>query len=84
MSQSTQTRNLCLLKWRLFIGLEKGLDVSKYARHEYDWFQMEEIRRGLNLVCPFLDTNPDIPYKIMHEIRLGLAEGYRPWTTEES
>ena len=28
-------------------GLEKGLDVSIYAKPEFDDFQMEEIRIGL-------------------------------------
>ena len=32
-----QMREICL-------GLEKGLDVSEYAKPEYDWMQMEEIR----------------------------------------
>lgn len=28
-------------------GEQFGLDVSVYAKPEYDWFQMEEIRKGL-------------------------------------
>ncbi len=29
------------------MGLEAGLDVSLYARPEFDWEQMQEIRLGL-------------------------------------
>jgi hypothetical protein len=30
-------------------GIEKGLDVSWYARPEFNWMQMEAIREGLQL-----------------------------------
>lgn len=54
----------------------KGLDVSIYADRAYDWFQMEEIRKGLE---DGLDTtiyaSVEIPYDKMQQIRLGLCDG---------
>ena len=35
--------------YEIQIGLEKGLDVTIYTKPEYDWFQMEQIREGLEL-----------------------------------
>lgn len=34
-------------KRKIAQGEQFGLDVSVYAKPEYDWFQMEEIRKGL-------------------------------------
>jgi hypothetical protein len=33
--------------WQIRIGLKANLDVSKYAKVEYSWKQMREIRERL-------------------------------------
>lgn len=33
--------------WEILIGLENGLDVSAYAKVEYNWQQMRQIRLGI-------------------------------------
>lgn len=33
--------------YQIYQGLEKGLDVTKYADPEFHWKQMEQIRHGL-------------------------------------
>ena len=57
------------IKW----GLEKKLDVSKYAKLEFSKSQMQEIRIGLedNLDVSIY-ANPEFNLSQMDEIRIGL------------
>ena len=56
-------------------GLEKDLNVSIYAKPEFDWKQMDEIRRGLkdNLDVSIY-AKPKIDFKEMKQIRLKLLK----------
>lgn len=70
------------------IGLEKGLDVSVYAKPEFDWKKMREIRRkleenfGLSLffekdfseinIEENKETTEEIDKDILEEIKKGL------------
>lgn len=57
-------------------GLKKGLDVSIYAKGEYNWFQMREMRYGLeDKVDVTIYANPMFTYRQMAEIRKGLLAG---------
>jgi uncharacterized protein (DUF342 family) len=57
-------------------GLVDGLDVSVYAKPEYDWRQMQEIRIGLeNRVDISWYSNAMYGWQQMREIRIGLEEG---------
>ncbi len=58
------------------LGLKAGLDVSIYAKPEYDWFQMEEIREGLKAGLDVsVYAKPQVPYETMREIRKGMLSG---------
>ena len=55
--------------------LEDNLDVSVYAKKEFNWKQMDEIRLGLkNNLDVSIYTKADFNYLQMREIRLGLKE----------
>ena len=57
----------------IIIGLEQNLDVSIYAKTEYEWEQMEEIREGLeNNLDISLYATPEVSTLKMEEIRLKL------------
>lgn len=56
-------------------GLEEGLDVSSYAKPEFDCYQMEEIRKGLeNKLDVSSYADPKFDSYQMAEIRYGLEE----------
>ncbi len=58
------------------LGLEEGVDVSRYASLEYGWEQMREIRLGLEArVNTAIYEKPLYNSRQMREIRLGLQEG---------
>ncbi|MBQ9140557.1 MAG: DUF342 domain-containing protein [Lachnospiraceae bacterium] len=58
------------------LGLKEGIDVSIYAKPEYDWFQMEEIREGLKAGLDVsVYAKPQISYETMREIRKGMLSG---------
>ena len=58
------------------LGLREGVDVSFYAKPEYDWFQMEEIREGLKAGLDVsVYAKPQVPYETMREIRKGMLSG---------
>lgn len=61
--------------YQIRLGLEKGLDVSKYANPKFDSYQMEQIRLGLEKsldVSRYAD--PRFTWAQMNEIRLGLEK----------
>lgn len=57
------------------LGLENGLDVSVYAKPEFEDYQMREIRRGLE---NGLDVNtyvkPEFDWRQIQQISTGLGE----------
>lgn len=58
-------------------GLEKGIDVSIYAKPDFEWRQMREIREGLEAgidVSSYAD--PNIPWTQMHNMRPQLTYKY--------
>ena len=58
-------------------GLENGIDVSIYAKPEFNWRQMREIREGLETgidVSSYAD--PNIPWTQMHNMRPQLTYKY--------
>jgi len=58
------------------LGLKEGVDISVYAKPEYDWFQMEEIREGLKAGLDVtVYAKPQVPYETMREIRKGMLSG---------
>lgn len=60
----------------IFTGLEHGLNVSVYAKTEYNWQQMREIRLGMEYMIDIEQyTNPYLSWRQMRKIRLGLEEG---------
>ena len=66
--------NLITNKWNK-LGIIEGIDVSYFAKIEYSWLQMQEIRLGLKSgieVNWYL--NPNFTEKQMEQIRLGLIE----------
>ena len=52
------------------IGLKENVDVSIYAKKEYNWLQMEQIRKGLedNLDVSVY-AKPEISWQEMERIR---------------
>ena len=59
------------------LGLEKGLDVSIYAKPEYDWMQMEEIRLGLEKDIDVSEyAKPEYDWMQMEEIRTKQREEF--------
>lgn len=56
-------------------GIDKGVDISIYAKDEYNWKQMAEIREGLerNLNVSVY-KNSNYHWAQMQEIRLGLLD----------
>ena len=56
-------------------GYKKKLDISWYAKKEFDWMQMRKIRLGLidNLDVSIY-ANPETPWKEMEQIRLKLLK----------
>ena len=58
------------------LGLEKKLDVSIYAKPEYDWEQMQHIRFGLeNGLDVSIYAKPEYDWAQMQEILSGLKNG---------
>lgn len=58
-------------------GLENSIDVSIYAKPEFNWRQMREIREGLEAgidVSSYAD--PNIPWTQMHNMRPQLTYKY--------
>jgi len=59
----------------ILIGLENNLDISIYAKSEFDWLQMREIRWGLE---DKLDVSwyakTETPWGKMKQIRLRLMK----------
>lgn len=61
---------------QIALGLEKGLDISIYAKPEFSSRQMPEIRMGLkHEIDVSLYTNPEFTRFQMEEIRMGLEKG---------
>lgn len=61
------------MSWHIREGLKKNLDVSLYAREEFDDLQMEQIKLGLeNGIDVFSYLNPNIDYEEMKRIRLNI------------
>ena len=60
-------------KREIIKGLEKNLDISWYAKPEFDYLQMEEIRKGLEANLDVsIYAKPEFDCLEMEEIRLGL------------
>ncbi len=60
----------------IFSGIEKGLDVSIYAKPEFNAKQMYEIRLGLEEGLDVsIYAKPEFHYRQMWQIRLGLEKG---------
>ena len=58
------------------LGLEKGLDVSIYAKPKFKSSQMEQIRFGLEKgLNAHIYAKPEFDYEQMRQIRLGLERG---------
>ena len=56
-------------------GLEKNLDISKYAKLEFNWNQMWQIRVCLEANLDISKyANPEIDYEEMNEIRKELLK----------
>ena len=56
-------------------GLQDSLDVSIYAKKEFDCFQMQQIRAGLfSNVDISKYANPEISWQEMEQIRKNLME----------
>lgn len=55
---------------------EKDIDLQKYSDRNFDWLQMEEIKKGLEAG---LDVSsyamPEISYQKMRQLREGMMEG---------
>lgn len=60
----------------LMLGLEAGLDVSRYAKKEYLAIQMREVRIGMEENLPvFIYNHPKYDWFQMEELRTGLEHG---------
>ena len=63
-------------KEQISFGLQKGLDISIYAKPEFKGSQMEQIRfgleKGLNVS---IYAKPEFDYEQMRQIRIGLEQG---------
>ena len=58
-------------------GLENGIDVSIYAKPEFNWRQMREIREGLEVgIDASSYADPNIPWTQMRNMRLQLTYEY--------
>ena len=63
-------------KEQIRFGLEKGLDISIYAKPEFKGSQMEQIRFGLEKgLNAHIYAKPEFNYEQMRQIRLGLERG---------
>ena len=59
----------------IIVGLEEKIDVSIYAKKEYNWEQMNEIRFGLlNNVNVLEYANSKYSWQEMRKIRIKLVE----------
>ena len=59
----------------IIVGLEEKIDVSIYAKPEYNWEQMNEIRFGLlNNVNVSEYANSKYSWQEMRKIRIKLVE----------
>lgn len=57
------------------LGLIDAIDVSIYARPEFNWEQMEQIRQGLKKKLNVsLYAKPELTWKQMEEIRFKLLK----------
>ena len=57
-------------KHRIIKGLNDNLDVSIYAKKEYNWLQMEQIRLGLeDNIDVSVYAKTEISWREMEEIR---------------
>lgn len=62
-------------KEQISFGLQKGLDISIYAKPEFYWDQMEQIRFGLEEGLDVsIYANPKFDSMQMGEIRIGLEK----------
>lgn len=72
-----------LQRFEITIGIDSGIDVSLYAKPEFNWQQMEEIRWGLKAgVDVSLYLDPNIPWQEMRNKRIELErekEGDLEW-----
>lgn len=58
-------------------GLENGIDVSIYAKPDFEWRQMREIREGLEACIDVSSyADPNIPWTQMHNMRPQLTYKY--------
>jgi hypothetical protein len=57
-------------------GISNGVNIGLYARPEFSWRQMKEIRMGLqsNAVDTSVYANPELDYKAMEALRLGMQQ----------
>ena len=63
-------------KEQISFGLQKGLDISIYAKPEFKSNQMEQIRFGLEKgLNAHIYAKPEFDYEQMRQIRLGLERG---------
>ena len=63
-------------KEQISFGLQKGLDISIYAKPEFKSSQMEQIRLGLEKgLNAHIYAKPEFDYEQMRQIRLGLERG---------
>ena len=63
-------------KEQISFGLQKGLDISIYAKPEFKGSQMEQIRFGLEKgLNAHIYAKPEFDYEQMRQIRLGLEQG---------
>ena len=63
-------------KEQIRFGLQKGLDISIYAKPEFKGSQMEQIRLGLEKgLNVHIYAKPEFDYEQMRQIRLGLEQG---------
>ena len=63
-------------KKQISFGLQKGLDISIYAKPEFKGNQMEQIRFGLEKgLNAHIYATPEFDYEQMRQIRLGLERG---------
>ena len=61
---------------QISFGLQKGLDISIYAKPEFKSSQMEQIRFGLEKgLNAHIYAKPEFDYEQMRQIRLGLERG---------
>ena len=62
-------------QFEILIGLENNLDISIYAKKEFDNFQMAQIREGLEANLDASQyAKPEISWEKMSEIQLDLLK----------